>query len=270
MPSPYQIRLFPPSMVFPAAGYLFSDFFLIFLYLFYYLSCPRPKIGVPGCRGMPKTCLVCYNVALLSCPVLFQKVCWAKLIPFAEGAHTAMGGQVLSILSINKLYLKPEKCQLKKQQIEFLGLIVSEGKVEMDPIKVSGIRKWPIPNNKKELWQFLGFWKIPKGLQRNCKPITQLTGNNTWKWETEQQMAFDMLKETITTAPCLCIPEHEGQFRVEADASEGAVGAVVSQQIEDKWHLVAFYSKALSPTERNYEIYDKEMLAIMEVLAEYY
>ena len=75
--------------------------------------------------------------------------------------------------------------------------------------------------------------------------MTQLTGNDTWKWEAEQQTAFDTLKETITTAPCLRILEDEGQFRVEADASEGAVGAVISQRIEDKWHPVAFHSKAL-------------------------
>ena len=99
--------------------------------------------------------------------------------------------------------------------------------------------------------------------------MTQLTGNDTWKWETEQQTAFNTLKETIMTAPCLHIPEDEGQFRVEADALEGAVGAVISQWIEDKWHPVAFHSKALSPTERNYEIYDKEMLAIMEALAKW-
>ena len=65
--------------------------------------------------------------------------------------HRKLGCQVLSILSTNKLYLKPEKCEFKKLQIEFLGLIVSKGKVEMDPIKVSGIWKWPTPNNKKEL-----------------------------------------------------------------------------------------------------------------------
>ena len=187
--------------------------------------------------------------------------------------HRKLVRQVLSILSANKLYLKPEKCKFEKQQIEFLGLIISEGKVEMDPIKVSGIQKWPVPNNKKELQQFLGFCnfyrRFVKDYSKIAKPMTQLTGNDTWKWETEQQTAFDTLKETITTAPCLQIPEDEGQFRVEADTSEGAVGAVISQQIEDKWHPVAFHSKVLSPTERNYEIYDKEMLTIMEALAKW-
>ncbi len=79
--------------------------------------------------------------------------------------------------------------------------------------------------------------------------MTQLTGNDAWKWETEQQTAFDTLKETITTAPCLRILKDEGQFRIEADASEGAIGAVISQQIEGKWHPVTFHSKALSPTQ---------------------
>ena len=79
--------------------------------------------------------------------------------------------------------------------------------------------------------------------------MTQLTRNDAWKWETEQQRAFNTLKETIMTAPCLRIPADEGQFRIEADASEGAIGAVISQRLEDKWHPVTFHSKALSPTE---------------------
>ena len=79
--------------------------------------------------------------------------------------------------------------------------------------------------------------------------MTQLTGNDTWKWGMEQQTAFDTLKQTITMAPCLHILEDEGQFRVEADALKGAVGAVISQRLEDKWHPVAFHYKALSPTE---------------------
>ena len=187
--------------------------------------------------------------------------------------HHKLICQVLSILSANKLYLKPEKCEFEKQQIEFLGLIVSEGKVEMDPIKVSGTRKWSTPNNKKELQQFLGFCnfyrRFVKDYSKIAKPMTQLTRNDAWKWGTEQQTAFDTLKETIMTAPCLCIPEDEGQFRIEADASEGVIIAVISQWLEDKWHPVTFHSKALSPTERNYEIYNKEMFTIMEVLTEW-
>ena len=81
----------------------------------------------------------------------------------------------------------------------------------MDPIKVSGIQKWPVPNNKKELQQFCNFYRrFVKDYSKIAKPMTQLTGNDTCKWETEQQTAFNTLKETITTAPCLRIPEDEG------------------------------------------------------------
>ena len=84
----------------------------------------------------------------------------------------------------------------------------------MDPIKVSGIRKWPVSNNTKKLQQFLGFCnfyrRFIKDYSKIVNPMTQLTGNNTWKCGTEQETAFNILKETITTAPCLHIPEDEG------------------------------------------------------------
>ena len=116
-------------------------------------------------------------------------------------------------------------------------------------------------------WGFCNFYqRFIKDYSKIAKPITQLTGNDTWKWETEQQTAFETLKETIMTAPCLRIPEDEGQFRVEADASEGAVGAVISQQIEGKWHPVTFHSKVLLPTE---DLWQGDAHYFMEALAEW-
>ena len=103
-----------------------------------------------------------------------------------------------------------------------------------------------------------------KDYSKIAKPMTQLTGNDAWKWEAEQQTAFDTLKETITMAPCLRIPEDEGQFRIEADTSEGAISAIISQWLDNKWHPVAFHSKALSPTERNYKIYNNGSINRME------
>jgi len=75
---------------------------------------------------------------------------------------------------------------------------------------------------------------------------------------------------TVTTALVLVLPQDSEPFYIEADSSDFASGAVLSQQLprEEKWHLVAFYSKSLSPVEQNYEIYDKKMLAIICVLEE--
>jgi len=83
-------------------------------------------------------------------------------------------------------------------------------------------------------------------------------------------VAFEDLKTAVTTAPVLVSPQDSEPFRVEADSSDFATGAVLSQQsmADRKWHPVAFYSKSLSSMERNYEIHDKEMLAIIRVLEE--
>ena len=90
-------------------------------------------------------------------------------------------------------------------------------------------------------------------------------GDCVFKWSSEEKLAFDTLKDKITSAPILALPDNSRPYRVEADSSDFATGAVLSQQnLEDeKWHPVTFLSKSLSPVERNYEIHDKEMLAIV-------
>ncbi len=99
--------------------------------------------------------------------------------------------------------------------------------------------------------------------------MTQLTGNDPWKWGTAQQAAFEELKRLLAEEVVLAIPTEGGKFCVEADASKGAIGVVLSQEQDGIWHPVAFLSKSLTVTERNYEIYDKELLAIMLALDEW-
>jgi len=84
-------------------------------------------------------------------------------------------------------------------------------------------------------------------------------------------MAFEDLKTAVTTAPVLVFPQDSEPFRVEVDSSNFATGAVLSQQstTNGKWHPVAFYSKSLFSVEQNYEIHDKEMLAIIRALEEW-
>ena len=91
--------------------------------------------------------------------------------------------------------------------------------------------------------------------------------NIKWQWEKEQQQAFDKLKEIFTTRPVLAAPDLDKEFRVEADASNYAIGGVLSMKCSDKLgRPVAFISKSLSDIERNYEIHDKEMLVIVRCL----
>jgi len=104
------------------------------------------------------------------------------------------------------------------------------------------------------------------------KLLSDLTKkDSTWTWGKEQQNAFEVLKKAFTTAPVLRIPNDENPFKLSTDASDFATGAVLSQKNiqTNLWHPVAFFSKLLDIYERNYEIYDKELLAVIWGLKEY-
>ena len=155
-------------------------------------------------------------------------------------------------------------------------MIISQDSVKMDPVKVAGVMEWPIPSNRKEVQSFLGFTnfyrRFIQGFSHLARPLFDLTRKDTdWRWGAEEQSAFNSLKERITMAPILALPDNSRPFRIEADSSDFATGAVLSQQSpeDNKWHPVAFLSKSLSPVERNYEIHDKEMLAIVRALEEW-
>jgi hypothetical protein len=175
----------------------------------------------------------------------------------------------------HKLFLKPEKCEFEKRRIEYLGVVISEGQVEMDPVKVAGVAEWPTLTTKKELQQFLGFtnfyWRFILDYLHIAQPLYVLTGKMDFKWGEEQDFAFHSLKECITSAPVLSLTDDAKPFRIEADSSNVVTGAVLSQQseVDLKWHPVAYLSKSLSTVKRNYEIHDKEMLAIIHGLEEW-
>jgi len=146
----------------------------------------------------------------------------------------------------------------------------------MDPVKVAGVREWPTLENKTDVQAFLGFinfyQRFIQDFSAKARPLFDLTcSERVWTWSGKEQMAFKDLKTAVTTAPVLVSPQDSEPFRVEADSSDFATEAVLSQQstTDGKWHPVAFYSKSLSSMERNYEIHNKEMLAIIRVLEEW-
>jgi hypothetical protein len=188
--------------------------------------------------------------------------------------HETMVRKVLQKLRANKLFLKHTKCSFEQAEVEYLGVIVSHNTVRMDPAKVQAVVEWPEPCHKRDVQQFLGFMnfyrRFIEGFSGIAKPLSALTGKGEWKWGAKEKFAFTQLKWRITQAPVLVMPRSCGRFRVEADSSDYATGGILSQQQEDKsWRPVAFMSHSLNETERNYEIYDKEMLAIMHALTKF-
>jgi len=193
-----------------------------------------------------------------------------------EEEHERAVRRVLEVLAEHRLFLHPEKCEFHRKQIEYLGLVISENKVEMDPVKVTGVRNWPTLENQTDVQAFIGFVNFYRyfiwDFTTIARPLFDLThSDKAWNWDAKEREAFERLKMAVTTAPVLVLPQDSEPFCIEADSSDFASGAILSQQLprEEKWHPVAFYSKSLSPVERNYEIHDKEMLAIIRALEEW-
>jgi len=193
-----------------------------------------------------------------------------------EEEHEWAVQRVLEILTEHKLFLRLEKCEFHQKQIEYLRLVILENKVAMDPVKVARVREWPIPENWTDVQAFIGFinfyHRFIQDFSTIARPLFDLTrSDQAWNWGTKEQKAFEYLKMAVTTTPILTSPQDSEPFYIEADSSDFASGAILSQQLprEEKWHLVAFYSKSLSLVEQNYKIYYKEMLAIICMLEEW-
>ena len=129
--------------------------------------------------------------------------------------------------------------------------------------------------NVKDVRAFLGFANFYRrfisSFSTIALPLTTLTRKDAiWSWTSTQQIAFDQLKTSFTTAPVLRIPDRYKQFRLTTDASLLAVGAVLEQQDENNdWRPCAYFSHGLNSAERNYPIYDRELLAVILALKEW-
>ena len=123
----------------------------------------------------------------------------------------------------------------------------------MDSKKIVVVQEWPVPKNLRELQQFLrlGNWlhRFIKDYSTIVKPLTSLTGKADWNWDVDAQEAYEELKERLCNPPVLTIPDNEGPFWVEADASGYATGGILLQKQNGKWHVVAYWSSTLSDAE---------------------
>jgi Reverse transcriptase (RNA-dependent DNA polymerase)/RNase H-like domain found in reverse transcriptase len=183
--------------------------------------------------------------------------------------HHRLTHEVLQRLRTHDLYLRPEKCEFEREEVEYLGLIVRRGEVTMDPVKVHAITGWPAPRGLRELRGFLGFAnfyrRFIQDFSRIARPLNDLTKKDIpWIWGAAQQQAFNALKNAFSLKPILAMWEPERPTRLKVDASGYATGGVLLQRLDDDlWHPIAFRSESMVPAERNYEIYDKEMLAVI-------
>ncbi|QRW20471.1 Retrotransposable element Tf2 protein [Rhizoctonia solani] len=189
--------------------------------------------------------------------------------------HEAHVQEVLKRLQDNNLFCNIEKCHFHVKRINYLGFIILEFGIEVDQSKVTDAMNWSTPKNVKNIQEFLGFVNFYRQFIPNFGNMAQplynlLKKDSIWKWEQAEQQSFDGLKKCLTSAPLLLQPNTTKQFYVECNASDYATGAILSQRNpEGKLAPVAYLSKSLSPAEKNYNIFDKELLAVIRAFKEW-
>ena len=175
--------------------------------------------------------------------------------------------EVLSILEEQQLYAKMSKCKFGMTKMISLGHVIGEQGVQVHQEKIQATIDWPTPKNVTELRSFLGlctyYRRFVKGFSQLTAPLTDLTKKGAFSWSEEAQVAFEKLKEIMSSCPILALPDFTQSFVLECDASGEGIGAVLMQNN----HPIAFESRKLKDYEHHYSIYDKEMLAIMHALA---
>jgi len=170
--------------------------------------------------------------------------------------------------------------RLRTTKIEFLGVILQNGTIHMDPAKTQGVADWPRPSNVTEVRSFLGFtgfyrYFIPN-YSKIARPLLDLTKKTTpWHWDIRQKQAFEHLKTLMCRQPVLTQPNYARDFVVHTDASAYGVGAILLQEGEippnvkttkPLLHPIAYYSASFIQAERNYDIYERELLAVVKAL----
>ncbi|GJX11464.1 putative reverse transcriptase domain-containing protein [Tanacetum coccineum] len=174
---------------------------------------------------------------------------------------------ILELLKNEQLYAKFSKCDFWLESVQFLGHVINNKGVHVDPAKVEAIRNWSAPTTPKEVRQFLGlagyYRRFIEGFLLISKPLTKLTEKNKkYEWGTEEDEAFQTLKQKLCSAPILALPEGTENFVVYCDASHKGYGAVLMQREK----VIAYASRQLKKHEENYTTHDLELGAVVFAL----
>ncbi|KAK1628023.1 hypothetical protein QYE76_002338 [Lolium multiflorum] len=174
---------------------------------------------------------------------------------------------VLQTLREHQLYAKFSKCEFWLDQVKFLGHVISKDGIAVNPSKVASVLDWEAPKNVKEIRGFLGmagyYRRFIEGFSKIAGPMTKLLRKNTpFVWSDECEKSFQTLKEKLTTAPVLAVPEVGKDYTVYCDASKHGLGCVLMQDRK----VISYGSRQLRPHEVNYPTHDLELAAVVFAL----
>jgi hypothetical protein len=160
-----------------------------------------------------------------------------------------------------------QKCEFWLTQVQFLGHVIDQGGIHVDPTKIDAVKQWNAPKSSTEIRQFLGlagyYRRFIENFSKIAQPLTKLTQKDKpYVWGDEQENAFQILKHKLCNAPILSLPDGVEDFVVYCDASLHRLGCVLMQR--DK--VIAYASRQLKKAEENYTIHDLELGAVIFAL----
>ena len=173
---------------------------------------------------------------------------------------------VFGALQQHQLFVKRSKCAFAASSVAYLGHVVSAAGVTMDPAKVQAVREWPLPRSARAVRGFLGlagyYRKFVHHYGSIAAPLTALLKKDGFAWSEDAAAAFVALKEAVTSAPVLAMPDFSKEFIVECDASSHGFGAVLVQD----GHPVAFFSRPVAPRHRALAAYERELIGLVQAV----
>ena len=190
--------------------------------------------------------------------------------PKGVALHRKITHEFLNQMERKSYFLKISKTKFEEPQMEILGWQVGAGGIQIDPSKVAGIWDWPCQlKDMKQVRSTLGVLGYQQPFIKNfaaiARPLHDLTKKDKpFVWTQECTNALEQLIQAVTSEPVLYQPDWSKQFELEVDASLFAIGAVLFQRDEEGRRRPIFYfSQALNPAERNYDIWDREFLVVI-------
>ncbi|XP_051161523.1 uncharacterized protein LOC127281712 [Leptopilina boulardi] len=182
--------------------------------------------------------------------------------------HDRRARRLYNRLREANLKLQPDKCEFLKKEVAYLGHIVGADGVKPNPVKIKAIKHFPVPKTPKEVRSFLGlsgyYRRFIKEYAKAAKPLSDLLKKTEeWNWGIPQQKSFKRLRKALCKRPILQYPDFTKPFKLTTDASEYAIGAMLTQERDGIDLPVAYYSKVLNATEQKYLKPEKECLAIL-------
>jgi transposase InsO family protein len=231
------------------------------------------KVMPFGLAGAPATFQRAMDILLTGISWQYCLVYLDDILIYSETfeEHIQHIDEVLKRLDEANFKVKPEKCQWGQNSVKFLGHIVSQNGLSMDPEKIEAIKRAEEPKNTTELQRFLGlanyYRKFVPEYAKVARPLHEIQSNKSaFNWTENCQKVFDQLKTLLSQEPLMAFPDFKKKFILETDASNFAIGAVLSQEYEEGRRVIAYFSKTMTKHQINYSVTEKECLAVVKAV----